>query len=105
MPRENVCHGRWPCSTSWIQPWLGCRTSYINKLIKGTISYFDVKLERKKWYEMSILILGETMTAFIDGEKIGSLTSPGIGHVPKQNLAFAVSGRADVDDLRIRKFK
>ena len=41
------------------------------------------------------------MTAWIDGRKIGELESTGIDHAVKQNMAFAVSGVADVDDVRI----
>jgi hypothetical protein len=50
---------------------------------------------------MAIVIRGDEMSAWIDGKPVGKLTSAGIDHEVKQNLAFAVSGTADVDDLRI----
>jgi hypothetical protein len=41
------------------------------------------------------------MSAWIDTFSVGSLKSYGIDHAVKQNMAFAVSGTADIDDLRI----
>jgi hypothetical protein len=77
----------------------------IAKLTKGKSAYHKVKLETNKWYEMTIVIQGDTMSGYIDGKPIGSLKSTGIDHEVKQNIAFAVSGVAEVDDLRIWKLK
>jgi hypothetical protein len=79
----------------------GASKAEIQKLTKGTLAYRKVQLETGKWYEMTIIILGDEMTALIDGKQVGKLKSAGIDHKVKQNLAFAVSGTADVDDLRI----
>jgi hypothetical protein len=50
---------------------------------------------------MTIVIQGDVMSAYLDGKKIGQLRSEGVDHKVKQNLAFSVPGRADVDDLRV----
>lgn len=79
----------------------GASKSEIQKLTKGKFRYIKAKLELDRWYEATLRIQGPVMTAWIDGKKIGQLNSEGIDHAVKQNIAFAVSGTADVDDLRI----
>lgn len=79
----------------------GAPKKEIHELTKSKFRYTKVNLEKGKWYEATILIQGDSMTAWIDGKRIGQLRSPGIDHPVKQNIAFAVSGTADVDDLRI----
>lgn len=79
----------------------GASKEEIAQLTKGKFAYFDVDLKKDQWYEITILIQGDVMTAWIDDKKIGQLKSEGIDHKVKANLAFAVSGTADVDDLRI----
>ena len=83
----------------------GAAKKEIQKLTRGKFRYAKVKLETGKWYEATILIQGDTMTGWIDGKKIGQLSSAGIDHAVKQNMAFAVSGTADVDDLQIWSLK
>lgn len=79
----------------------GASKEEINALTKGKFAYYDVDLELGRWYELKIMIQGDVMSAWIDGVSVGSLKSPGIDHVLKQNMAFAVSGTADVDELKI----
>jgi len=79
----------------------GASKEEINALTRDKFAYHDVDLELGRWYELKILIRGDVMSAWIDGVSVGSLKSYGIDHAVKQNMAFAVSGTADVDDLRI----
>lgn len=79
----------------------GASKEEIQKLTKGKFAYRKAAVDIGKWYEMTIVIQGDEMTAFIDGKQAGKLKSEGIDHKVKQNIAFAVSGVADVDDLRI----
>jgi len=79
----------------------GASKEEMARLTKGKFAYYDVDLKQDQWYEITILIQGDEMTAWIDGQKIGRLKSEGIDHKVKANLAFAVSGTADVDDVRI----
>lgn len=79
----------------------GASKEEINALTRDKFAYHDVDLELGRWHEMKILIRGDVMSAWIDGVSVGSLKSYGIDHAVKQNMAFAVSGTADIDDLRI----
>ena len=79
----------------------GASKKEISKLTEGKFAYVDVDLEKERWHEVIILIQGESMTAWINGKSVGMLNSPGIGHEVKQNLAFAVSGRATVDWVHV----
>lgn len=79
----------------------GASKEEIKKLTKGKNAYRKAAVEVDKWYEMTIVIRGDEMTAWIDDKQVGKLKSAGIDHAVKQNIAFAVSGVADVDDLRI----
>jgi hypothetical protein len=79
----------------------GASKKEINALTKDKFAYGKVKLETGKWYDITILIRGDVMSAWIDGKKVGELKSPGLDHEVKQNIAFAVSGTAEVDQLRI----
>lgn len=79
----------------------GAPKAEIEALTKDKFAYHEVDLELDRWYEMKILIQGDVMSAWIDGVSVGQLRSPGIDHAVKQNMAFAVSGTADVDELRI----
>ena len=79
----------------------GASKQEIDRLTKGKFRYVDRKTSKDEWHEAMLLIQGDTMTAWIDGEEVGHLTSSGIDHSVKRNIAFAVSGTADVDDLRV----
>lgn len=79
----------------------GASKEEIQKLTKGKFAYRKASVEIGKWHEITIVIQGDEMTAFIDDKQVGKLKSEGIDHRVKQNIAFAVSGVADVDDLRI----
>lgn len=79
----------------------GASKEEIRKLTKGKFAYHKVQLKTGCWYEITIAIRGDEMAAWINGEFVGKLKSAGIDHDVKQNIAFAVSGTADVDDLRI----
>lgn len=79
----------------------GAPKEEIDALTRDKFAYHDVDLELGRWYEMKILIQRDVLSAWIDGVSVGRLKSSGIDHPVKQNLAFAVSGTADVDDLKI----
>jgi hypothetical protein len=83
----------------------GATEEEINALTRDKFAYHDVDLELGRWYELKILIRGDVMSAWIDGVSVGRLKSYGIDHAVKQNMAFAVSGTADIDDLRIRSLR
>jgi hypothetical protein len=71
------------------------------KLCEGKVITKKNKLEIGKWYEMTIVFQGSLLEAYIDGKKITQLNSAGLDHKFKDNIAFAVSGEVEVDDLKI----
>lgn len=79
----------------------GAPKEEIAKLTKGKFAYRKSDAKTSVWHEMTIVIQGDVMSAYLDGKKIGQLRSEGVDHKVKQNLAFSVPGRADVDDLRV----
>lgn len=58
------------------------------------------KLEIGKWYEMTMVFKDSTLTAYIDGQEIAKLDSKGLDHL-KDNIAFAVNGEVEVDNLKV----
>ena len=57
-------------------------------ILKKTQAVFPVKLEKDKWYTVTVRIKGDLMQAFIDGKLIGSLQSPGIAHATKDKIGL-----------------
>ncbi|HAH45577.1 MAG TPA: hypothetical protein DCM07_12120 [Planctomycetaceae bacterium] len=57
-------------------------------ILKKTQAVFPVKLEKNKWYTVTVRIKGDLMQAFIDGRLIGSLQSPGIAHATKDKIGL-----------------
>lgn len=54
-----------------------------------------------QWYSLAIVNIGPKVTVYIDKIKAAEFESEGLDHSVKQNLAFGVSGKATIDDLRI----
>lgn len=57
-------------------------------ILKKSQAVFPVKLEKDKWYTVTVRIKGDLMQAFIDGKLIGSLQSPGIAHATKDKIGL-----------------
>ncbi|HCO21647.1 MAG: hypothetical protein CME31_27805 [Gimesia sp.] len=57
-------------------------------ILKKTQADFSVKLDKEKWYTVTVRIKGDLMQAFIDGKLIGSLQSPGIAHATKDKIGL-----------------
>lgn len=66
---------------------------------KSVTSKFNFGID--KWYEITMIFEGAKLTVYIDNQKVIDFTSPGLDHQMKDNLAFSVSGEAEVDDLKI----
>ena len=81
----------------------GSSKNEIKKLTEGTIATFDAKLSTQTWHDVTIIFLSNSITAYVDGEKIGGLRSKGIGHNPKREFAFSVPGSADIDSISFSK--
>lgn len=58
-------------------------------------------LELGKWYDLRVVVKGETVTAAIDGKQVLSFNSPGFTHPTKRMLRLSIPRQAVVDDLKI----
>lgn len=74
-------------------------------LIKTKQKSFPHEISLNEWHALSVTIVGETMTAAVDGKPIGSFSSPGIGHPTKQMLRLLVSNKVTIDDVKYYKLK
>lgn len=66
---------------------------------------FPSDIEADEWHEVATLHQGDTLTVFINGKEVASHTSPGFDHPTKNHFAFAVPGKAIVDDFYLWKLK
>lgn len=76
-----------------------------NKRIKAKSKYFKTNFATDQWHSLKVQIEGETMSVFVDSKKVGSFSSPGIGHPTKGRLRLAVGKSAWVDDVKVTKTK
>ncbi len=73
--------------------------------IKTKEKSFPHAISLKEWHSLNVTIVGETMTASVDGKVVGSFSSPGIGHQSKQTLRLLVANQVTIDDVKYYKKK
>jgi len=71
------------------------------KILKEKQKSFKADVDLNKWHEIVIIFQGEKTSVYLNDTKVGEFSSKGLDHGVKQNLAFAVSGTVEVDDLKI----
>lgn len=74
-------------------------------LLKTKQVAFPNEISLNDWHTLRVTIVGQTMTAFVDGKTIGSFTSPGIAHESKQVLRLLVSNKVTIDDVKYYRLK
>ena len=80
-------------------------TAEQQQAIKGKDKTFPQTLEIGKWHDLVVNITGDTLSASIDGQLVGTFSSPGIAHPTKRTLRLAVARNAVVDDVKIWRQK
>jgi hypothetical protein len=80
-------------------------TAEQQQAIKGKDKTFPHTLEIGKWHDLVVKITGDTLSASIDGQLVGTFSSPGIAHPTKRTLRLAVARNAVVDDVKIWRKK
>ena len=75
------------------------------ELLKTKVQSFPNELSLNEWHSLKVTIVGDTMTAEVDGKPIGSFSSPGIAHESKQVLRLLVSNKVTIDDVKYYKLK
>lgn len=83
----------------------GDKSPELKKLLNTKTFNAPLKLTPDKWYTLLIQVNGDTLTASIDGEKVGELKSEGIAHPTKRHISLAVAKEAWVDDVKVWKAK
>ncbi len=71
------------------------------KFLKTKSVKLKAPIKPKQWHEMTIVNVGPKFEVYIDDQSVGSFSSEGLDHKVKQNIAFGVSGKVVVDDLRV----
>jgi hypothetical protein len=74
-------------------------------LLKTKSQSFPNDISLNEWHALKVTIVGETMTADVDGKRIASFTSPGIAHESKQVLRLLVSNKVTIDDVKYYRQK
>ncbi|TWU16945.1 family 16 glycoside hydrolase [Allorhodopirellula heiligendammensis] len=69
--------------------------------LKTTIKKFPTKIAQGEWHELTVRIVGEQVTASVDGTEVAKFTAPGFAHPTKRMLRLAVPHSAVVDDVKI----
>jgi hypothetical protein len=74
----------------------------VAKLMAGKSATFPVKLEPNKDYTVTVETVGDEMRVLIDGQPVGYLKSPGIGHETKSKIELGVAGQSGwFDDIKV----
>ena len=79
----------------------GTLTAAQKKLIRSKRAEAAVDLAPGVWHTLVVRIVGDTLTAAVDGGDPVSLTSAGIAHPTKRMIRLAVPKSAWVDDVRV----
>jgi hypothetical protein len=77
------------------------RKKEADALLVGRSISIPFKLKANQWYRMRVSVVGEEMQLSLNGQPVGRLKSPGIGHKTKTDFGFTVKGtRIEFDSVR-----
>lgn len=79
----------------------GDKSKELADLLKSKSKTFNINLSPSTWHTLEVTVIGDTMSAQIDGQSIGEFSSEGIAHPTKRMITLAVNKSADVDDLKV----
>lgn len=66
--------------------------------------FLPYEFDSEQWYNARIVLIDDQIEVIINGESIGSYSSPGIGHPTKTDFGFVTKGNiVEIDDLRVTK--
>jgi hypothetical protein len=78
------------------------RKKEVDALLVGRSKNLPFKLKANQWYKIRVTMIGEEMRLRVDGQELGSLRSPGIGHPTKSDFGFTVKGKqVEFDEVRV----
>ncbi|MCB1210496.1 MAG: DUF1080 domain-containing protein [Verrucomicrobiales bacterium] len=74
----------------------------LEDLLAETETNAKVDLKPNEWHHVRVRIIGDRMDAWIAGNKVAELTSPGIAHPTKTSFGFTVTGTSiDFDNIKM----
>ncbi|HEX3871108.1 MAG TPA: family 16 glycoside hydrolase [Pirellulales bacterium] len=74
----------------------------VRSIVESTQIKAPVKIESKRWYSMTVEIVGDEMAVSLDGKPITRFKSSGFDHAVKNHWGFTVSGQSiDFDDVKL----
>ena len=73
--------------------------------LKGKEKSVSHKIATGTWHDLLVTVSGDQLSVSIDGQPVGSFSSPGIAHPTKRTLRLAVPRNAVVDDVKIWRNK
>ena len=78
----------------------------LQELLARTQSSAKISIKPGEWHTLRIRIRGDIMKAFLDGELVTSLRSPGFDHPTKTKFGFTVNGESiDFDNLVVKRLE
>lgn len=78
------------------------RKAEAEKLAAPHSSGAKISLEQKRWYSVSIEVMGDEMRVSLDGVPVAFLKSEGVAHETKSSFHFTVNGKGVLfDDVKI----
>ncbi len=78
------------------------RRAEYDALVESRQAKAAVKIEKDRWYSMTIEIVDDEMAVSLDDRPVVQFKSPGIGHAIKNHWGFTVSGQSMAfDDLKL----
>lgn len=77
----------------------------LQAFLKSKSAKFPLKLEPDTWHALRVVVAGDRMQAYVNGEFVGDFQSPGMAHPTKRMITLAVNKSAWVDDVKIWKLK
>ena len=83
----------------------GENTPELAALLKTKSKSFPLDLAPADWHTLVVVVQGDTMTASVDGKRVGDFKSEGMAHPTKRMITLAVNKSAEVDDVTVWRLK
>ena len=99
--RDHKAGGMNKASALWDRKKTKALTAADRQALKDTVKMIPRKTAPGEWHTLSMTTAGDLLTVSIDGETVGELKSPGIGHPTKRTVRLAVNSEAWVDDVKV----
>ena len=83
----------------------GEKSPELTKLLNSKKKNFKLNLKPDTWYTMLVVVEGDKMSTYLDGNLVGEFSSEGIAHPTKRMITLAVAKKAAVDDVKVWRLK